>query len=866
MHKWKKILNFVMAVALLTGTVSAGTIINADNSAATIQASAAVVTDTDGFELTDYGSYMEVTGYTGMETSIKIPSAYNQKPVTRIAAGAFADASAYAELTSIEIPETIEYIGKNAFSGCVNVTEGYLPAKFIGICMAAKEIEISENVKDVVSFEVSDSHTIKVTTDDGLASLYTEYTIDGITLADRGLAVPDAAKNLDVGNLTSASFRNFVNQHSTIEKVTVYNRESTVYYTLLPENAVVWGWLNSTAQKYAEENDRHFEPLDNEDKILNSVSVSMTYTDTDQKTKFRLRVTADTGDYSPSRTGVLVYKVTDDYNEVTAENAESILTVDSGNTHIGRAGTANSKTTVGTATEAGYGLWVRPYVQVADGRGGTVTKYGDVQFVYSEAHMLNHISLDMQTGEKMLDDNIPRMSCSLKATNFGSAGLYTRGKTGYIVDRVGAATDESSARSKLTVDADTSSGINILGKVVNNETEEVTLSVKDLGKGVWVVGYTTFTLNGHTVTKYTDPAYWASVNPFADVSVSTENSAISAIKFKMTATAQAGGLEIVETGILTNKTGVIKNSDDAQELLTLDSGFSAMQKFSDAGAEQCIVNMTDIGNGIWYVGYTTVKTEDGQTKTIYSEPKYVYSDIQTEGTNISVTVSELSSGKFRFTALARTEGETPVKAGIIVNRSGKLTDEKTAKEKLTLDSGFSSNETRSTTDEQHLKSFILDVTDKSNGIWYVGYIVTEDANGQQTTHYTEPIYIHDQNDVIKANMALNMTTAKDASGKQNFYLSAITGDYAPSAIGFIVNRNGKVTTENASQYLSLEDETLDKSNILEKAVLKDTTGLSNCSVSVKSKGSGIWVVGYVTVNANGTEITKYTAPVYIPES
>ncbi|SPU37333.1 alpha-amylase/pullulanase [Lysinibacillus capsici] len=59
------------------------------------------------------GNTVKITGYTGTEKSIEIPSTIEGKPVTEIGVGAFK----YLELTNVVIPNTVKTIGYSAFEG-----------------------------------------------------------------------------------------------------------------------------------------------------------------------------------------------------------------------------------------------------------------------------------------------------------------------------------------------------------------------------------------------------------------------------------------------------------------------------------------------------------------------------------------------------------------------------------------------------------------------------------------------------------------------------------------------------------------------------------------------------------------------------
>ena len=66
------------------------------------------------------GSYCEVTGYTGTETKIRIPSEINGYIVQSIGSNAFKNNQ---NLTIVVFPETVETMGDSLFSGCTSLKE-----------------------------------------------------------------------------------------------------------------------------------------------------------------------------------------------------------------------------------------------------------------------------------------------------------------------------------------------------------------------------------------------------------------------------------------------------------------------------------------------------------------------------------------------------------------------------------------------------------------------------------------------------------------------------------------------------------------------------------------------------------------------
>ena len=82
--------------------------------------------------------------------SAKIDAEYKGVAVTQIANNAFASGS----LESIEIPDSITYIGKSAFKNCTSLAEITIPAgvTVIGegafeLCTSLKEVELPKNIK-----------------------------------------------------------------------------------------------------------------------------------------------------------------------------------------------------------------------------------------------------------------------------------------------------------------------------------------------------------------------------------------------------------------------------------------------------------------------------------------------------------------------------------------------------------------------------------------------------------------------------------------------------------------------------------------------------------------------------------------------
>jgi hypothetical protein len=251
--------------------------------------------------------------------------------------------------------------------------------------------------------------------------------------------------------------------------------------------------------------------------------------------------------------------------------------------------------------------------------------------------------------------------------------------------------------------------------------------------------------------------------------------------------------------------------------------------------------------------------------TKYSAPQYVYSEVQTEGVDMHMAVTERgknASGNdsYRFATISRVNKETPIESGIIFNRDGNLTT-KTAKDKLVLTSeGRSTGNIVARKTEGTITSCIADIGDHGNGIWFVSYIITEDANGNRTTTYTEPRFVDGHESAVRANLSVKVASSLREGSTNSYRIdgTAVTGEYNVDRVGIIFSRSGEVTEANAASLLTLNDGGASDKTITEKAGVNSTGG------NITDKGNGIWVVGYVIVQVSDTEtVTQYSDPVFV---
>ncbi len=110
---------------------------------------ASINTDESGLQYSVSNGEATITGYTGTDTEIDIPSTLGGYPVTVIGNKVF---DGRVSLKSITIPDSVTSIGDGAFLGCRNLKSVTIPDSVTSIgmfafnyCSSLKSIEVSKN-------------------------------------------------------------------------------------------------------------------------------------------------------------------------------------------------------------------------------------------------------------------------------------------------------------------------------------------------------------------------------------------------------------------------------------------------------------------------------------------------------------------------------------------------------------------------------------------------------------------------------------------------------------------------------------------------------------------------------------------------
>ena len=277
----KKAISVLLTIAMLLSIFSM------------VSASAVIIIEVDDYDFTvNYDGTATVTGYTGTDTALNIPSELNGHTVTVIGGNAFGN---YEKITSVVIPDTvtdIEYeafsncksltsvtIGKSvrsisnsAFNGCVGLTTVNLPdsLKLIGYyafsgCTSLAHIDLSDSLNSIsgyafsgctalTSIDISSSVTsIGEYAFNGCTSLSSVQMTDSITqIGDYAFYKCTSLNNITVpGSVTSIGTK-ALGYFQYYDETIWENVDKTI------DGFTIYGYNNTRADKYANANGINF--------------------------------------------------------------------------------------------------------------------------------------------------------------------------------------------------------------------------------------------------------------------------------------------------------------------------------------------------------------------------------------------------------------------------------------------------------------------------------------------------------------------------------------------------------------------------------------------------------------------------------
>ena len=188
-------------------------------------------------------------------TSITIPDS-----VTSIEYRAFWGCTS---LTSITIPKDVTSIGESAFESCTSLTSITIPESVtsIGACAFKGTAWLSQKQREDPLVIVNG---ILI---DGTASLGNIVVPDDVTsIGDKAFQGCTSITSIYIPDSVISIGLSAFDGCSDLKLITILNSKCIIYdffdtYSTLSDSAVIMGYQNSTAQKYAEKNNRAFEPM-----------------------------------------------------------------------------------------------------------------------------------------------------------------------------------------------------------------------------------------------------------------------------------------------------------------------------------------------------------------------------------------------------------------------------------------------------------------------------------------------------------------------------------------------------------------------------------------------------------------------------
>lgn len=223
-NKFKKIISLAVVLVMLVSTV--------------LTVNAATYFEENGFKYLPTSNFdCRIYGYTGTDKNVTVPNKLSSYTVLEIADKAFMN-NKDIESVSFANAKAIDAIGKFSFAGCTSLKSVNIPstldkigfASFMG-CTSLTDINISSNIS-VINGQVFQNCT----------SL-TEFT------------VPNS-----VGTISDFSFAGCTSLEKVVIPKTVKNISDKAFLNC--DKLTIFGYTNSYAQTYAEENGINFVALD----------------------------------------------------------------------------------------------------------------------------------------------------------------------------------------------------------------------------------------------------------------------------------------------------------------------------------------------------------------------------------------------------------------------------------------------------------------------------------------------------------------------------------------------------------------------------------------------------------------------------
>ena len=201
-----------------------------------------------------------ITGYTGNETDVVIPSTVDGYTVIKIKENAFENCTS---LKSIEIPDSVKTINGYTFNGCSFLTDVKIPDSVTSIewsafrdCSSLRYIKIPNSVTNIGNYAFGGcTSLVSIVIPDGVTAIKDNTFKDCTSL--KSVKIPDS-----VTSIMANSFSNCKNLTTIVIPASVTNINGKAFESC-SSKLVIYGYTNSAANTYADVYQIKFVPMEN---------------------------------------------------------------------------------------------------------------------------------------------------------------------------------------------------------------------------------------------------------------------------------------------------------------------------------------------------------------------------------------------------------------------------------------------------------------------------------------------------------------------------------------------------------------------------------------------------------------------------
>lgn len=209
--------------------------------------------------------WIEIEKYIGNDTDVVIPEEIDGKKVRKIGYGAFMNCT---QITSVDIPDTVDTIDRFAFAGCTAIERASLPNGITNIsdsmfsgCISLESIEFPETVIECGEEAFLGCSALKhVTFSEGLQVIGQSAFRECISLADIQIPVSVELIKSWAFMETDISVVKFLNNNIVIGDSAFRDENNETIVTVIGER-------DSTAETFARRNFCLFQSIDGEYKV-----------------------------------------------------------------------------------------------------------------------------------------------------------------------------------------------------------------------------------------------------------------------------------------------------------------------------------------------------------------------------------------------------------------------------------------------------------------------------------------------------------------------------------------------------------------------------------------------------------------------